>query len=199
MKRIIGKSFLILAAGTRGLAALSACSGGKENDDHTLNIVCLNQGYGREWIDELVKIWEQEHEGYKVHLEAESDASAIIRKNILSKNNVDDLYISNSKEWKTYALKGKLLELAVKGRDCISGGMYCREPINPIPGGGVEIEDSLDVFINAPYTGNGFSPEAERDYQQRKLNNMQKKINATDNLNRDDIRDMKGIDSQKKK
>lgn len=95
--------------------------------------------------------------------------------------------------------KGKLLELAVKGRDCISGGMYCHEPINPIPGGGVEIEDSLDAFINAPYTGNGFSPEAERDYQQRKLNNMQKKINATDNLNRDDIRDMKGIDSQKKK
>ena len=95
--------------------------------------------------------------------------------------------------------KGKLLELAVKGRDCISGGAYCHEPINPIQGSGSEIENSLDEFINAPYSGNGFSPEAERDYQQRKLRNMQKKMNAKDSLDRDDYRDMNNINNQKKK
>ena len=91
------------------------------------------------------------------------------------------------------------MELAVKGRDCISGGAYCHEPINPIPSSGSDIEDSLDAFINAPYSGNGFSPEAERDYQQRKLHNMQKKINTKDNLDRDDFRDINDINSQKKK
>lgn len=97
--------------------------------------------------------------------------------------------------------KGKLLELAVKGRDCITGGMYCHAPINPTMeqlNPNIEL-DPLDAFINAPYTGNGFSPEAEQDYRQRQLNNMQKKINSQDSLNRDDIRNMKSIDTQKKK
>jgi len=93
--------------------------------------------------------------------------------------------------------KGKLLELAVKGRDCISGGEYCHQPINPIPGG-IEVEDQLDAFINAPYTGNGFSPQAEKDYKEMQLRNMQKKINNKDTLNRDDIHDMKDINSKKK-
>ncbi|MBR6099277.1 tetratricopeptide repeat protein [bacterium] len=74
--------------------------------------------------------------------------------------------------------KGKLLELAVKGRDCISGGIYCHTPVNPsFEDIYKNSADPLDAFIYAPYSGNGFSPEAEMDYQQRKLKNMQKKIN----------------------
>jgi tetratricopeptide (TPR) repeat protein len=74
--------------------------------------------------------------------------------------------------------KGKLLELAAKGRDCISGGPYCQTPVNP------NYEDlyrsnpdSLDAFIYAPYSGNGLSPQAQRELKQRELNNMQKKLN----------------------
>ena len=74
--------------------------------------------------------------------------------------------------------KGKLLELAVKGRDCISGGIYCHTPVNPsFEDIYKNSADPLDAFIYAPYSGNGFSPEAELDYQQRKLKNMQKKLN----------------------
>ena len=97
--------------------------------------------------------------------------------------------------------KVKTLEGLFKGRDCITGGMYCHAPINPTMeqlNPNIEL-DPLDAFINAPYTGNGFSPEAEQDYRQRQLNNMQKKINSQDSLNRDDIRNMKSIDTQKKK
>lgn len=98
--------------------------------------------------------------------------------------------------------KGKLFEQALKGRDCITGGMYCQTPVNPTLDQLYQLNgtvDQLDVFINAPYTGNGFSPEAERDYQQRQINNLQKKINSKENLNIDDLQDLKNIDNEKKK
>lgn len=95
---------------------------------------------------------------------------------------------------------GKLLELAVKGRDCISGGEYCHAPINPtFEQLNKNEQNSLDAFINAPYTGNGFSPEAQRDYHQRQLNNMQKKLNSNGSLNADDLRNLNSGNSQKKK
>ena len=111
MKKNLMKSFLLLSVCALGIGGLSSCGGGTKNDDHVLNIVCLNKGYGREWIDELVKVWEKDNPGYTVNLTAESSSEDLISKHLYSKNNVDDLYISNSKAWKTYALKGKLLEL----------------------------------------------------------------------------------------
>lgn len=94
---------------------------------------------------------------------------------------------------------GKLLELAVKGRDCISGGAYCQAPINPTLEQLNAQGNSLDTFINAPYTGNGFSPEAQRDYQQRQLNNVQKKINSNGSISADDLKGLSGSNTQKKK
>ena len=97
--------------------------------------------------------------------------------------------------------KGRLLELAVKGRDCLSGGPYCHEPINP-PLPTVQVDPSqddpeLDAFINAPYRGHGFSPALEKEYKQQQLNNMQKTINRKEKLDRDDIDDIKQIERNK--
>ena len=79
--------------------------------------------------------------------------------------------------------QGKLLELAVKGRDCATGGIYCLTPLNPsvqelYNNNLLDPNDALDQFISAPYTGKGFSPEAEKDYQQRQLQIQLKKINS---------------------
>lgn len=80
--------------------------------------------------------------------------------------------------------KGKLLEQSLKGRDCITGGVYCHAfDANPV----LDNVDPLDAFINAPYTGNGFSPELQQQYKQQQLNNLQKQINRKDNLNESDI------------
>lgn len=88
---------------------------------------------------------------------------------------------------------GKLLELAVKGRDCLTGGEYCTAPINPPVEKKIQVEentDPLDKFINAPYTGHGFSPELEKEYTQKQLDTIQKTINRKDILNQDDIDQM---------
>ena len=89
---------------------LSSCNK-TTNDLNTLNIVCLNKGYGDTWIKNLVTEWERQNPDYKVHLEATSSASTIIQRNINSKNNTDDLYISVGNDWKTYAASGKFLSL----------------------------------------------------------------------------------------
>ena len=111
MKKVFTRSALICSAIFAGALSLTSCGGQAQNDEHALNVICLNLGYGRDWIDDLVKVWEEEHPGYKVNLTAESDANAVIQKHLYSKGNIDDLYIGNSKAWKTYALKDKLLEL----------------------------------------------------------------------------------------
>ena len=111
MKSNYGKSFLFLSIAALGVGALTSCGNTVVNDAKTLNIICLNLGYGREWIDELVSVWEKENPDYKIHLDATSSANDLINKHLYSKDNIDDLYIGNSKSWKSYALKGKLLEL----------------------------------------------------------------------------------------
>ena len=80
--------------------------------------------------------------------------------------------------------KGQLLEQALKGRDCILGGAYCHAFDAYPTGDGV---NSLDAFINAPYTGNGFSPELEKQFQQDKLRSIQKQMNRKDELDEKDI------------
>ena len=111
MKNNLGKSFLFLSVAALAAGGLTACGNKVVNDAKTLNIICLNLGYGRDWIDELVSVWEAENPEYKIHLEASSSANDLINKHLYSKDNVDDLYIGNSKNWKSYALKGKLLAL----------------------------------------------------------------------------------------
>lgn len=110
MKKTLGKSLILLSSSLMTIGALSACSG-KQNDEHTLNIVCLNLGYGRDWIDSLVAEWEEANPGYKVNLQAEANANATIQSNLYSNDNIDDLYIGNNKAWKKYALEGLLLPL----------------------------------------------------------------------------------------
>ncbi len=97
---------------------------------------------------------------------------------------------------------GKLLEMAVKGRDCLAGGPYCREPINP-PAPEIPVTDpaqmdpALDEFVNAPYTGHGFSPQLEQEYRQKQLNNMQKTINRKERLDGQDMREIKNLEKNK--
>ncbi|MBO4856707.1 MAG: extracellular solute-binding protein [Bacilli bacterium] len=111
MKSFIGKSILLLGITTLGVGGISGCAKKKVNNDHELNIICLNRGYGREWIDAVKEKWEEQNPGYTVNLKAESSADDLINKNLYSRDNIDDLYIGCDKAWKTYALKGKLLEL----------------------------------------------------------------------------------------
>ena len=111
MNKFLGKSLLLLGITALGMGGLTGCGTKQKNDEHVLNIICLNKGYGREWIDTLVKEWEEKNPGYTVNLTAESSADDLINKHLYSKDNIDDLYIGNSKAWKTYALKGKLLSL----------------------------------------------------------------------------------------
>ena len=111
MKSYFGKSFLLMAAIAMTSGALTACKKSVKNDVNTLNIVCLNLGYGREWIDDLIQVWESQNPGYKVNLTAEADANSLIQKHLYSKGNVDDLYIANSRGWKKYATTDLLLPL----------------------------------------------------------------------------------------
>ena len=114
MKKSLFKFTMVAGLATLGVGSLAGCNlfkKKKENSTTQLNIVCLNQGYGREWIDDLVSVWEAENPGYTVNLTADANAQAVIQKNLYSKDNIDDLYICNSKSWKTYASRGLLLEL----------------------------------------------------------------------------------------
>ena len=112
MKKHLFKIALATSIVALGAVSLASCGKKKkENSKTELNIVCLNLGYGREWIDDLVSVWEAENPGYKVNLTADANANAVIQKNLYSKDNIDDLYIGNSKSWKTYAVRGLLLEL----------------------------------------------------------------------------------------
>lgn len=92
------------------VTSLGACSKIK-NDENTLNIVCLNKGYGDTWIKNLKEIWEKNNPNYKINLQATSTAASTISKNINSKSNTDDLYISVGNEWKTFAARGSFLAL----------------------------------------------------------------------------------------
>jgi hypothetical protein len=97
---------------------------------------------------------------------------------------------------------GTLLEMAVKGRDCIKGGMYCHTPVNPkIDINALKAEklkgyDDLDKFIMSPYSGHGFTPELEKEYQQKQLDVLQKTINNKDNLNNTDMNQLKKIERE---
>jgi ABC-type glycerol-3-phosphate transport system substrate-binding protein len=92
------------------LVPLSACK--SKNDETVLNIVCLNQGYGDQWIKTIAKKFEEENPGYTVNLDnVTPNAATLISSHIYSKNNTDDLYISVGSTWKAYAAAGKFATL----------------------------------------------------------------------------------------
>lgn len=96
-----------------GLASLTltGCGSSKQSDPTVLNVICLNEGYGKEWIEEAVRLWEKKNPGYTVNLNATSDASSIIESDLSKKGNTDDVYISVSSKWKRYAGGGRFLAL----------------------------------------------------------------------------------------
>lgn len=136
MHKNLFKGFLVLAAAACVGSAATGCSK-KENDPNTLNIVCLDKGYGRVWIDELVKIWEAENPDYKIKLDATSEATATMEKNLSESDNIDDLYIGNTYQWKTWALEGDFLELDSFLDEEVEKGVKVRDKVN------VEYQPSL--------------------------------------------------------
>lgn len=155
------KSIYLLVLGLVALTipSLTSCTTTK-NDETVLNVVCLNKGYGRAWIDEIALKWESENPGYKVNITAESDAPNIIDAHLSSRNNIDDLYISVGSSWRTYAASGKLLPLddlleesvdGVKVKDKVSSeysqSIYYKEHSYRLPWtsgiGGIYYNDAL--------------------------------------------------------
>ncbi len=97
---------ILLATGFS--AGLVSCG---TEDTNTLNIVCLNASYGKKWIETIIEDFKVSHPDIQINLKAEYDAEAIIEKNLASKKNTDDLYISVGTVWKEYAAQGKFLDL----------------------------------------------------------------------------------------
>ena len=98
---------------------LTGCGG--DNTDNRLEVVVLNAGYGDAWIKELETKFEASHEGVDVNITAIYEANQLIEKNLNSKNNVDDLYISVGANWKSYAAQGKFADLTSFLEDTVDG------------------------------------------------------------------------------
>lgn len=92
------------------VVALPLCACAKADDPNTLNIVCLDKGYGTEWIKTVCSKYE-EISGKKVNLTASVDAGSTVSSHMASSKNKDDLYINVGSGWKTYAAGGKFTEL----------------------------------------------------------------------------------------
>ncbi len=80
---------------------LSGCS--KKNDVNCLNIVCLDKGYGQEWIQEAVKIWKAQNPDKDVDLNLTASADSTFEGNIRESDNYDDIYISTGLGWREVA------------------------------------------------------------------------------------------------
>ena len=130
------------------IAGMSLVGCSNSGDPSTLNVVCLNLGYGREWIDEAVKIWEDENPGYKVKLEASPDARSIITSDIAKRNNPDDVYISNGTDWRKYAGQNKLLALDDFLNDKVDG-MTVLDKINPEYLESIYFKDPSNIILKS--------------------------------------------------
>lgn len=120
-------------------AILAACK--DNNDPMVLNVVALNAGYGKEWLETIAAKFEADHPGYTVNLDnVIYEAPTLINTHINSKNNVDDLYISVGNSWKTYAAQGKFASLDDLMEDTVDG---------------VKIKDKVaSAFVNSIYFPN---------------------------------------------
>ena len=90
--------------------ALASC-GQKQDDLTQLNVVVYSAGWGDEWIKDVVTKWEEKNPGYKVDLTAKYEVNNLISKRLASSKNTDDLYVSTSSSWKTYAATNKFMAL----------------------------------------------------------------------------------------
>lgn len=70
------------------------------DDAHSLNVVCLNRGYGADWINKAVEMFQEQNPGFKVNLNMTASASALFEGNIKKENNKDDVYITNGVQWR---------------------------------------------------------------------------------------------------
>lgn len=89
--------------------ALTSC--GPTSDPNTLNIICYSAGYGSEWIDEIKNQFVLEHPEVTVNIKAIYEAQSLIDSHLGSTRNDDDLYISVSSTWKSYAAQGYFANL----------------------------------------------------------------------------------------
>ncbi|MCH5171594.1 MAG: extracellular solute-binding protein [Erysipelotrichales bacterium] len=105
IKKII--PVVLLAAGLS--SGLASCGG--SNSSNTLNIVCIEASYGVDWINTLVENFKVTHPGVEVNLKADYSAKEIIKSNLASSRNNDDLYICVDTAWKSYAAQSKFLDL----------------------------------------------------------------------------------------
>lgn len=119
MKKRLIALILTAALVVLSVAALAAC--GPKNSETELNVVCLNKGYGKEWIEDIAAKFEADHPGYTVNLQATASASTLISRNITSRNNVDDVYISVGADWLKYARQGLFANLDDIMNDEIDG------------------------------------------------------------------------------
>lgn len=83
-----------------------------------------------------------------------------------------------------------LVDYAIKGRDCLTGGPACQPPEDTSAE-----EDDLDRFIKSPY-GNGLSPELNQEVKQKELNNIKETINKKDSLETKDLEKIKKFDNK---
>lgn len=90
---------------------LTACGGGG-NDQNVLNIVCINAGYDRVWIDKIAEKFTADHPEITVNIRADRNSESIIQQNLSKSKNTDDLYISVGAVWKSYAAQGYFADLS---------------------------------------------------------------------------------------
>ncbi len=95
-----------------------------------------------------------------------------------------------------------IVEYATKGRDCLTGGPACvTDKVEEVTEGKIDLtpeqieEQKLDKFINAPY-GNGLSPELTEELKQKELSKFQKTINKKENLDYNDIEQLRKFDEK---
>jgi len=111
MKQYRKAKILLIALSALSGLTISGCGGSSENDPMTLNVICLNAGYGDAWIKTLAENWATANPDYKVNLTTSYDAASLIQKHLVSKNNEDDVYICVGASWKSYAAQGYFLSL----------------------------------------------------------------------------------------
>ncbi len=109
MKKKLICVLLCVVLAVSAVVALVACK--PKNDKNTLNVVCLDKGYGTEWIQPIIDKFVEENPGYKVKLEASGGAKNLIKTHIEARNNVDDLYLCVGADWMGYAFDGLLADI----------------------------------------------------------------------------------------
>ncbi len=118
MRRTVAKLLAVILAGTC-ILPLAACNE-TENDPNTLNIICVDKGYGTTWIQKVAEKYTQDT-GVKVNITANANATSLISSHLASKNNVDDLYINVDAGWKGYASTGKFANLDALLEETVDG------------------------------------------------------------------------------